>query len=120
MIYLILILKTKQLVLIICNSCLNKNKFNKNIKLSLTTKIFILSIQRYDKRRNIKNECEIMIPEILDISKYCSNDISDNNNIYQILGIINHTGEVILVFILHLLKWCVIMKKKYGSNLMMI
>lgn len=34
-----------------------------------------------------------MITKILHISKYCSNDISDNNNIYQILGIINHTDE---------------------------
>ena len=76
-----------------------KLKHKKYQKISILPNILILSIQRYDKIKNIKNECEVIIDENLDINNYTIDIYKDKIN-YELYGFIVHKGNINLLIFL--------------------
>ena len=64
-----------------CEICHKKNKQLKKILISKLPKILILSIQRFDYTKNIKNESNIEIPQSINMNTYIDKDCYKDNNI---------------------------------------
>jgi len=79
----------------ICPQCKNKTKHKKIIKISKTPEILIISLQRIDNIKHIKNYCLVDFPFILDINNYTDKNCEKNTESkYELFGIINHIGFI--------------------------
>ena len=73
----------------------NINKHLKKVKISIIPDTLIISLQRFDKIKKIKNVSAISITNKINIVKYIYNEIIRDNEIeYELYGIINHEGSL--------------------------
>ena len=78
-----------------CISCKKIVKHKKEFKISRPPKILILSLQRIDETKNIKNQCLVEFPEKLDITEFIDEDCKFTfRNKYSLFAVCNHVGDM--------------------------
>jgi ubiquitin C-terminal hydrolase len=78
-----------------CNHCLNKSKFNKMNRLWSLPKYLIIQLKRFDMLSGMKKNQMIRFEETLDIGNRLDNNIIDKENtIYNLIGVVNHIGNI--------------------------
>ena len=78
-----------------CISCKKIVKHKKEFKISRPPKILILSLQRIDETKNIKNQCLVEFPEKLDITEFIDEDCKFTfRNKYSLFAVCNHVGNM--------------------------
>ena len=88
-----------------CDCCGKKVVHKKKIKFSRTPQILIISLQRINWELRIKNNSLVIFPEILNILNFLDinfNKINDNNTLYELFAILNHSGVLTLGIIIHI------------------
>ena len=79
----------------ICDKCKKKTIHKKTVKIARKTKILVLTLQRLDILKNIKNDIYVEFTEKLDIKKYIDLDIEEKNKFeYELYAVIFHEGEL--------------------------
>ena len=67
----------------------------KQLKIALPPNILILSLQRFNRSTNKKNNCFVKFPEILSISNFIDQDYGfEGDATYILYAIINHVGTI--------------------------
>ena len=79
----------------ICEKCHKKTQQIKITKFAIMSKILIISLQRFDFRNNLKNDCQIKFDEFIDINKFIDDDLLNEKIIFKLFGIIKHFGDII-------------------------
>lgn len=76
-----------------CSKIIIRHK--KEIKLSIVPVILIISLQRFDKIKNKKNNSLVSIPNKINIKQFIENDLIIEDDIYyELFGVINHEGAL--------------------------
>ena len=78
----------------LCVVCKKKTNHLKALKFSRLSNIIILSLQRFDFARNIKNEIAVNIDEIIDLHDFIDKDFCNNNSVYHLNSILCHEGFI--------------------------
>ena len=78
----------------------NRQQFIGNLYF-IASPILIFSLQRINTITETKNECIVNIPNSLELSKFIDKEFIVNNKvIYNLYGVVNHFGNIILVIII--------------------
>ena len=60
----------------------------------MVNKFIFISIQRLNRFLNNKNESDIIFNDIIDIKRYCDNNLNSFNIKYDLITTINHSGNI--------------------------
>ena len=77
--------------------CLNCNKITthkKEVKISKSPNILIITLKRIKFFLNNKNNIFVNFPEKLDINNFIDHEYNNNKPIYELYAIINHQGNL--------------------------
>ena len=78
-----------------CKQCQKKAKQKKVVKITYPPEILILSLQRYDKKGNKKNNSDVAFSENIDLKDFSDKDCCQEfSTKYNLIGIGNHTGSI--------------------------
>ena len=78
-----------------CEKCHKISKHKKEIKISRPPTILILSLQRVDPINQIKNECIVNFPEVLDMTEFLDHECGfDMQPFYDLYAVVNHIGSI--------------------------
>ena len=78
-----------------CSKCNKICTHLKQLKIAQPPNILILSLQRFNRNTNKKNNCFVKFPEILSISKFIDKDCGfEGDATYILYAIINHIGTI--------------------------
>ena len=78
-----------------CEKCKQKEKHQKEMRISRPPEILILSLQRINEATKKKNECLVTFPDVLNLYDYIDHDIGlDKESDYTLFSIINHVGDI--------------------------
>ena len=78
-----------------CKQCQKKGKQKKVVKITYPPEILILSLQRYDKKGNKKNNSDVAFSENINLKDFSDKDCCQEfSTKYNLIGIGNHTGSI--------------------------
>ena len=78
-----------------CSKCNKICIHSKKLKISQPPNILILSLQRFKKNSNVKNNCFVSFSENLNLSNFIDKDCGfEGDTNYILYAIINHTGTI--------------------------
>ncbi len=78
-----------------CKKCKKKEQYKKFLRIAYLPEILILSLQRYDYRKDVKNNSKIKFKDTIDLEDFIDKDCCGNYSTkYNLIGIVNHTGNI--------------------------
>ncbi len=77
------------------NNVKKKQNKKKLLKITYPPEILILSLQRYDKKGNKKNNSDVVFSENINLKDFSDKDCCQEfSTKYNLIGIGNHTGNI--------------------------